>query len=223
MCRSCPPTLEKGVIKPLPKSALPLVGWRLRDVSKPESRLLLTGMHTCANCHSFSHDGKTLGIDLDGPQNDKGLYAVLNIKPQMSIRNEDVISWNSFQSNRPVRIAGRVHVAGFAQRPIRESPRSMAATTSRISRTTVSFRCSIRRVESWRITTVPPGKNSRLPGADDPRYVQTGADWSPDGKYLVYARANAREPYPEGETSAEHANDPQETPDPIRSLPNSLQ
>ena len=35
-----------------------------------------------------------------------------------------------------------------------------------------------------------------LPGADDPRYVQTNAVWSPDGKYLVFARAEAKEPYP---------------------------
>ena len=37
-----------------------------------------------------------------------------------------------------------------------------------------------------------------LPGADDPRYVQTNAVWSPDGKYLVFARAEAKDPYPGG-------------------------
>ena len=34
-----------------------------------------------------------------------------------------------------------------------------------------------------------------LPGADDPRFVQTNAVWSPDGKYLVFARAVAKDPY----------------------------
>jgi tetratricopeptide (TPR) repeat protein len=51
-----------------------------------------------------------------------------------------------------------------------------------------------------------------LPGADDPRYVQTNAVWSPDGKYLVFARAEARDPYAEGHPLAERANDPNETP-----------
>ena len=52
-----------------------------------------------------------------------------------------------------------------------------------------------------------------LPGADDPRYVQTNAVWSPDGKYLVFARAEAR-----GRLSRRaarwpsYANDPNETP-----------
>ena len=59
--------------------------------------MLLEDMHTCANCHSFSRDGKTLGMDLDGPQNDKGLYALAPVQPKMTIRNEDVISWTSFR------------------------------------------------------------------------------------------------------------------------------
>ena len=50
-----------------------------------------------------------------------------------------------------------------------------------------------------------------MPGADDPRYVQTDAVWSPDGKYVVFARAEAKDPYPEGQKLAEHANDPEET------------
>ena len=40
---------------------------------------------TCANCHSVSRDGKTLGIDVDGPQNDKGLYALVPIHKQTTI------------------------------------------------------------------------------------------------------------------------------------------
>ena len=55
---------------------LPLINWRLRNVSRAQSRVVLDGMHTCANCHSFSRDGKTMGMDMDGPQNDKGLYAL---------------------------------------------------------------------------------------------------------------------------------------------------
>ena len=75
-----PSETEKGVIKPLAQADLPLIAWRLRNVAEPKSRLLLEGMHTCANCHSFSLDGKTLGMDLDGPQNDKGLYTLVPVQ-----------------------------------------------------------------------------------------------------------------------------------------------
>ena len=50
-----------------------------------------------------------------------------------------------------------------------------------------------------------------LPGADDPRFVHTNATWSPDGKYLVFARAAARDAYPDGAKLAEFSNDPNET------------
>ena len=49
-----------------------------------------------------------------------------------------------------------------------------------------------------------------LPGADDPRYVQTDGVWSPDGKYVVFARAEAKDPTPEGQTLPLQANDPKE-------------
>ena len=56
------------------------------------------------------------------------------------------------------------------------------------------------------------GERHPLPGADDPRYVQTNGVWSPDGKYVVFARAEAREPYPTGKKLAEFANDSNEIP-----------
>ena len=55
------------------------------------------------------------------------------------------------------------------------------------------------------------GQLEPLPGADDPRYVQACAMWSPDGKYLVFVRAEAKDPYPEGAPMARYANDPNET------------
>jgi tetratricopeptide (TPR) repeat protein len=50
-----------------------------------------------------------------------------------------------------------------------------------------------------------------LPGANDPRYVQTDGVWSPDGQYVVFARAEARSPYVPGAKLALFANDPNET------------
>ncbi len=91
------PHTEKGSIQPLPTSALPLIKWRLRDISQPQSRTVMEGLYTCANCHSFSRDGKTLGLDVDGPQNDKSLYALVPISKNMTIRNQDVIRWKKLQ------------------------------------------------------------------------------------------------------------------------------
>src|ERR1019366_5602056 len=94
-----PAPAEKGAIQPLPIFAIPLIKWRLRNIGEAQSRTVMEKLYTCANCHSFSTDGKTLGMDLDGPKNDKGLYALVPVAKNMTIRNQDVIRWSSFQEN----------------------------------------------------------------------------------------------------------------------------
>jgi len=205
-----PEETQRGVINPLGASALPLIAWRLRDLGETRSRLLLEGMPTCANCHSFSSDGKVLAMDLDGPQNDKGLYALAAVEPRMSIRNQDVIEWSSFRQN--VMPESRV---GFM---------SQVSPDGRYVVTTVNRADYVANFKDYRFLQVfyptrgmlawysrESGEMRLLPGADDARYVQTGAVWSPDGKYLVFARAEARNAYPPGSKPAESANDPNET------------
>jgi tetratricopeptide (TPR) repeat protein len=218
-----PSELEKGVIKPLAPSAIPLIAWRLRDIGQPQSRLLLEGLHTCANCHSFSADGKTLGMDLDGPQNDKGMYAMVPVRRNTTIRNEDVITWSSFLG----RLSGGVRTGFMSQ--VSPDGRYVVTTVdgSKLGRGSPAPQGSyyVANFKDYRFLQVfyptrgilawyskANGRLEPLPGADDPRYVQTDGVWSPDGEYLVFARAEARDPYPEGVKIAERANDPSETP-----------
>ena len=220
---------EKGVIKPLAPQAVPLIAWRLRSVAERESRVMMEGLHTCANCHSFSADGKTLGMDMDGPQNDKGLYAIAKIQPQMAIRNEDLVAWSTFRG----KLGSKLRVGFMSQ--ISPDARYVITTVNDpgIDQTDYQRRKNpidlvrnyyvanfkdyrflqvfypTRGVLAWYSRT--SGHLQYLPGADDPRYVHANAAWSPDGKYLVFARAPARDAYPAGGKLAEHANDPNET------------
>jgi tetratricopeptide (TPR) repeat protein len=215
-----PVETEKGVIKPLDQSKLPLINWRLRSVSESRSRLLLTGMYTCANCHSFSRDGKTLGMDLDGPQNDKGMYTLVPIRQHMSIDTRDVIEWSTAAG----KLTGQIRVGFMSQ----VSPDGQYVVTmiqgpgdqkkgSLNNFYTANFKdyrflqvfYPTRGILAWYSRAA--GMLQPLPGADDPRYVHTNAVWSPDGKYLVYAQATARDAYPRGSKIAERANDLDET------------
>lgn len=211
-----PSELEKGVIKPLAESAIPLIEWRLRDLGRPRSRIVLTGMRTCANCHSFSVDGRHIGMDLDGPQNDKGLYAISTLQPRTAIRNEDVISWLKF-NEQP---AGPMRVGFMSQ----ISPDGRYVVTTVGAERDLARNYYVANFKDFRFLQVfyatrgilvvydrVTGERRPLPGADDPRFVQTNAVWSPDGKWLVFARATAREAYPPGAKLAEFANDPKET------------
>ena len=230
------PKTEKGSIQPLPPFAIPLIKWKLRNIGQSQSRIVMEKLPTCANCHSFSADGKTLGIDLDGPKNDKGLYAIVPVAKEMSIRNDNVIRWSSFQEDPATRSTDpAVKRFGFMSQI---SPDGQYVVTSiGPPGLTNSHQSSLPgfapgiadRLYSMNFQGPPfnqvfyptrgilawydrkEGTLHPLPGADDPHYVQTSAFWSPDGKYLIFSRATARDSYPPGVPDAQYANDPNET------------
>jgi tetratricopeptide (TPR) repeat protein len=212
------PVGEHGVIQPLPPEAVPLIAWRLMDLSTGRSRVMMSGLPTCANCHSFSHDGKWMGLDVDGPQNDKGLYALVPVRKETSIRNDYVIRWNSF-SNDPAKKR-----FGFMSQ-ISPDGQYLITSTEPPGVGVKNFRDRLfngfykdygfgqvfyptRGILSW--YSKATGKLQPLPGADDSDMVQTSAFWSPDGKYLVFSRARARDPYPPGAKDPLYANSPDE-------------
>jgi Flp pilus assembly protein TadD len=219
---------EKGVIKPLAPQAVPLIAWRLRNVADKESRILMEGLHTCANCHSFSADGKTLGLDMDGPQNDKGLYAMVKVQPQMSIRNEDLVAWSTFRG----KLGSKLRVGFMSQ--ISPDAEYVVTTVNDpgVDQTDYQRRKDpvdlvknyyVANFKDYRFLQVffptrgvlawysrESGHLQYLSGADDTHYVHANAVWSPDGKYLVFARAPAQDAYPPGAPPAQHANDPNE-------------
>ena len=195
-----PSDAEKGFIKPLATSAIPLIAWRMRNVADSSSHIVMTDLHTCANCHSFAANGKTLGIDMDGPQNDKGLYSLVPVAQKMTIRNEDMISWSSFptENGSPVRVGFMSQVSPDGSRVV---------TTIRPPGTKSSQFYYVANFKDYRFLQVfyptrgilawydrEAKKIQPLPGADDPHFVQASAVWSPDGKYLVFARAEAKDP-----------------------------
>jgi tetratricopeptide (TPR) repeat protein len=206
-----PSQTEEGVIKPLAKGALPLINWRLRDVGRDDSRLMLTDMPTCANCHSFSNDGRRLGMDIDGPQGDRGAYAFLPVAQHLSIAYGDVITWNAFPG-KPKDFM----TIGFLSRV---SPDGQSVVS------TVNEALYVQNFWNYRFNQVfYPTRGilaiysaetraiTALTGADDPAYVHCNAVWSPDGQTIVFARAAARDAYPAGRPAATYSGDPNELP-----------
>ena len=90
-----PSEVERGVIKPLAAAAVPLVAWRLRSLAESDSRVVMDNLPVCANCHSFSADGKTIGMDLDGLQNNRGLYILASVEREVSVRDGNIIRWRT--------------------------------------------------------------------------------------------------------------------------------
>jgi len=204
-----PSGVQNVVIKPLDKEFLPLIAWRLRDVSKPKSRVVMKDMPSCANCHTFSGDGKTLGMDIDGPSGDKGAYTLTPVKANMVIEEKDMITWNSF----PDKPKGRKTIGFMSQ----VSPDGQHVVTTVNESVHVSNFADYKFLQVFYPTrgilayySRRTGRMKALGGADDPGYVHCNPTWSPDGKYLVFARAKAADPFPDGGAKPEYANDPRE-------------
>jgi len=215
-----PETEQRGVIKPLPDSVLPKIKWQLRYVNEPQPRTVMTGLPTCGNCHSFSRDGKTLGIDVDGPANDKGLYALVPLHKVSTISNDYLLRWSAFSDEGGQKRFGFMsQVSPDGKYVVNSIDVPHARGTRVLDRLYNGFYWfygfgqvfyPTRGVLAW--YSKETGKLQTLPGADDPSYVQTSAFWSPDGKYLIYSRAAARDPYPADYKTSNYANDPNETP-----------
>ena len=205
-----------GVVQPLAPSTIHLIHWRVRDIRQAESHTVLQNMHTCANCHSFSADGKTFGMDIDGPGNDKGLYAVVPVQKHMTIQSKDMVHWNTDGRVGQVRVGfmsqvspdGRYVVSTFAGPELKLL--DSYYVTNFMDYRFIQVFYPTRGILEW--YSREAGMRQPLPGTDDPKYVQTDGVWSPDGKYIVFARAEARDPRPKGEGPAMRANDPNETP-----------
>ena len=214
-----PDTEQRGVIKPLPDSVLPKIKWQLRYVNQTESKVMMTNLPTCGNCHSFSRDGKTMGIDVDGPANDKGLYALIPIKKTSTISNDYLLRWSSFSEEHSQKRFGFMsQVSPDGKYVVNSIDVPHAHGTRVLDRLYNGFYDNYgfgqvfyptRGVLAW--YSRETGKLQPLPGADDPNFVQTSAFWSLDGKYLIYSRAAARDPYPAGNKRSTYANDPNET------------
>jgi tetratricopeptide (TPR) repeat protein len=216
-----PVETEKGVIQPLAADAVRLIRWRLRNIAEPESHVVMQNVPMCANCHSFSRDGKTLGMDLDGLQNNRGLYTLTPVAPRTSIGKTNLIQWRTAQAE----LKGKLRVGFMSQvspdgstvvttlnpadleSPAAQRPSNYYVANFKDYRFLQVF-YPTRGILSW--YSRQTGLLEPLPGADDRRYVQTNATWSPDGNYLVFARAEAKDPNPPGAPPAQFANDPEE-------------
>ena len=126
-----------------------------------------------------------------------------------------MIQWSSPEGKLKGSVRDRLHVAGFAGRAIRGHHRQPGLHGGRLRRASQQL---LRR--QFQGLPLPPGvlshaRNSelvqprrraccsRLPGADDARFVQMGAVWSPDGQYLVFARATGHRPQSAGRAAGE--------------------
>ena len=182
---------------PLPfnfaKEKMELIQWRMGDISKSERPpVVLTNLPVCGNCHSFNRDASVLAMDVDSG-GDKGAYVITPTEEQIFLTREKLITWNDFR-----RAQGSVSFGLLAQ--VSPDGRFVAST---VEDRVVFLGKEGNKVEFSQLFFPIKGilayydrekkQILPLPGADNPNLVQSNPSWSPDGKYIIFARAPLRD------------------------------
>lgn len=166
------------------------IRYRLGYVSDSiESRVLLDNLPLCGNCHSFSKDGRVLGMDVDYA-NDKGSYVITALSTRTELTPDKIITWSDYKREDQTLTFGLL---------------SQLSPDGRYVVSTVKDRSIFVGIEEnlaysqlffpikgiLAVYDRQTGNFDSLSGADDPAYVQSNPAWSPDGDTLFFTRARA--------------------------------
>lgn len=173
-----------------------LIKWKVGDITSTEPpRTVLSGMRTCANCHSFTPDGKTLAMDIDFGT-DKGAYAIAAIGHDVEIDRTNLITWNDYRRGDGQETLGLLSAIAPDGRRVVSTVKETIVLKFMPDPGCSQIFFPIRGI------LVGYDRESRafqpVRGADDPSFVQTNPAFSPDGRWLVFARAKVPELTPQG-------------------------
>jgi tetratricopeptide (TPR) repeat protein len=166
---------------------LQTISWRLGDISHySQPRILMTNLYVCGNCHSFTKDAKSMGMDVDYA-NDKGSYFISPVSKNIDIVFDKIITWNDYKredNEYTYGLLSQISPDGnYALSTVKD--RSIFVRIDNMDYSQLFFPIKgIIGVYNIRNKTF-----SVLPGADDRNYCQSNAMWSPDGKTVLFAKA----------------------------------
>ncbi len=163
------------------------IRWRFGAISSPQQPpVVLEKLPICGNCHSFSADGKLLAMDVDYG-NSKGSYVIMPIAEEMSLEGKNIITWDDYKKEDMERTFGLLSQIS----PDGKVVVSMVKDKSFIvTKPDLAFSQNFFPVKGILcIYNRQMRTFHSLPGADDPQFVQANPVWSPDAKYIVFARA----------------------------------
>ncbi len=163
------------------------IRWRFGSIATPQPPpVVLQKMPVCTNCHSFSRDGTLFAMDVDYA-NSKASYVITRIREEMALTLNDIITWSdadhsesTFGLLSQLSPDGRYVVSTIKDKSIFIPMPPLAF--SQLFFPVKGILCVYDR--QTRVFHA-------LPGADDPNFVQSNPTWSPDGRYIVFARARA--------------------------------
>jgi len=162
------------------------VRWRFGSIASSSPPVVMHGLPVCANCHSFSKDGRTLAMDVDYASR-KGSYVITEVKKQMVLAPKDIITWTDEKNSEQT--YGLLSQISPDRRYVISTVKDMSIFVPRQSLAFSQLFFPVKGILC--VFDRETGQFRNLPGADDPNFVQTNPNWSPDGKHIIFARAKA--------------------------------
>jgi tetratricopeptide (TPR) repeat protein len=165
------------------------IRWRFGVVSAAQPPpVVLEKLPVCGNCHSFSADGAVLGMDIDYA-NDKGSYAIAAVSQSMTLDRNTIITWSDYKRDEREPTFGLLSQVSPDGRFVVSTVKDESVFVPKPGLDFSQLFFPVKGILCWYDRQT--GTFQLLPGADDPKLVQSNPTWSPDGKYIVFAATEA--------------------------------
>jgi tetratricopeptide (TPR) repeat protein len=163
------------------------IRWRFGSIAgERQPPTVLENLPVCGNCHSFSSNGKTLGMDVDYA-NDKGAYAVAAVARTMDLAAGDIITWSDYKRDEKDPTFGLLSQVSPDGRFVVSTVKDRSVFVAKPDLTFSQLFFPIQGILA--IYSKNTKTFTALPGADNPALVQSNPSWSPDGRQIVFARS----------------------------------
>jgi hypothetical protein len=159
--------------------------------SREKPHTAMKGFSVCGNCHSFSADGSTIGLDLDAGQRDKGGYFIAKVTDTILFDPNNHMSWSVLEKRRTFGLFSKLSPDGrYVVTTVKD--RIIMKNFPYDSYDHITFSQLFFPVNGHlAIYDRQTHTIKELPGANLDEYVQSNAVWTPDGKYIIFSRAEA--------------------------------
>jgi tetratricopeptide (TPR) repeat protein len=165
------------------------IRWRFGSISSTgPPPVVLEHLPVCGNCHSFSRDGRILGMDVDYA-NSKGSYVITTTAREMTLLPKEIITWDEYKREDGELTFGLLSQVSPDGQWVASTVKDKSVFVPRPNLAFSQLFFPLKGIIA--LYNRHTGKFQSLPGADDPQYVQTNPNWSPDGRYILFARAKA--------------------------------
>jgi tetratricopeptide (TPR) repeat protein len=170
------------------------IRWHLGDIRSPSPPpALLKNLALCGNCHTFTADGKTLAMDVDYA-NDKGSYVISPVREETVLTPDQILTWSDYRREEGAKTFSPVTRTFGLLSQISPDGRFVVSTVKDrsvfVAKDDFHYSQLFFPVKGILASYDRTTKTFRaLPGADDPRFVQSNPVWSPDGRNLYFCKA----------------------------------